>query len=141
MSSTNYDAFISYASADLAIGQVVFERLRGAGFEVWFDRDRLKLGFDWHREIEARCEASLVMLPILTPRWRQSLWTCYETYGHEAIIPMLFEGGRLKLGRGAETWRGGRSALEAPEGRWNVAPDASPGKWWEHAQAPEGRQN
>jgi len=92
MTTPIFDAFISYASADLAFAQTVHQRLTSEGFKIWFDKDRLKPGFDWHREIEQGCESSLVMLPILTPRWKQSLWTCYETYAHRDIIPILFEG-------------------------------------------------
>jgi len=87
-----YDAFISYASGDFALAEKVFEGLTRAGFRVWFDRARLRPGFDWHSEIETACEASLVMLPLLTPRWRASPWACYETHAHESIIPLLLEG-------------------------------------------------
>jgi hypothetical protein len=33
-----------------------------------------------------------VVLPVLTPRWKLSEWTRYETYGALAVIPVLFEG-------------------------------------------------
>ncbi len=49
-------------------------------------------GFDWHQQIEEGCENSRVVLPLLTPRWKQSEWTRYETYGAEAVIPLLVEG-------------------------------------------------
>jgi hypothetical protein len=55
-------------------------------------RTRLEPGCDWHREIERGCEASRVVLPVLTPRWQSSDWTRFETYGAEAVIPLLFEG-------------------------------------------------
>ncbi|MEM8872664.1 MAG: tetratricopeptide repeat protein [Planctomycetota bacterium] len=87
-----FDVFISYASADREYAQAVHDQLKAAGLSVWFDQARLKPGLDWHREIEAGCEASRVMLPILTPRWGDSRWTCYETYVHNAIVPLLFEG-------------------------------------------------
>lgn len=88
----NYDCFISYASPDLALAQEVHRRLVAEGFAVWFDKARLEPGFDWHSEIEAGCEDSRVLLPLLTPRWRLSEWTKFETYGAEAIIPLLCEG-------------------------------------------------
>jgi hypothetical protein len=31
-----------------------------------------------------------VVLPVLTPRWKRSEWTRYETYGAEAVIPLLY---------------------------------------------------
>jgi len=47
---------------------------------------------DWHKDIEAGCEASRVILPLITPRWAKSEWTRYETYAHDAVIPVLAEG-------------------------------------------------
>ena len=87
-----YDCFLSYASDDVVIAEAVHRALTAAGIAVWFDRGRLQPGFDWHREIEAACESVRVVLPLLTPRWKQSEWTKYETYGAEAVIPLLAEG-------------------------------------------------
>ena len=42
-------------------------RLTDAGFSVWFDKARLNPGCDWHKEIEAGCNAARVILPLLTP--------------------------------------------------------------------------
>ena len=86
-----YHAFLSYASADLAFVEQAHRRLMDAGFSVWFDKARLNPGCDWHKEIEAGCEASRVLLPVLTPRWKQSEWTKFETYGAEAVIPLIVE--------------------------------------------------
>jgi hypothetical protein len=33
-----------------------------------------------------------VILPLITPRWAKSEWTRYETYAHDAVIPVLAEG-------------------------------------------------
>ena len=88
----SYDCFLSYASADVKTAEALYGRLTAEGFSVWFDKARLQPGFDWHREIEAACEASRIVLPILTPRWSRSEWTKYETYGAEAIIPLIAEG-------------------------------------------------
>ena len=87
-----YDVFISYASSDRAFAEEVNRRLLAEGFKVWFDKDRLDPGYDWHRLIEQGCENSRVLLPILTPQWKRSDWTKYETYGAEAVVPLLFEG-------------------------------------------------
>ena len=87
-----YDAFISYAHVDLVFAEKAHRRLTAAGFRVWFDRARLKPGFDWHREIEAGCEGSRVLLPVLTPNWQRSEWTKFETYGAEAVIPLIVQG-------------------------------------------------
>jgi tetratricopeptide (TPR) repeat protein len=90
--STAYDCFLSYASQDFVHAETIHARLTGEGFRVWFDRARLQPGYDWHKEIEEGCETSRVALPLLTPRWKQSEWTRYETYGAEAVIPLLVEG-------------------------------------------------
>jgi hypothetical protein len=43
----------------------------------------------WHEVIERHREASRVVLPLLTPEWKDSEWTRFETYGAEHIIPLL----------------------------------------------------
>ena len=92
-----YDVFISYASEDIAFAQELNDRLVKEGFKVWFDKVRLTPGFDWYKEIEQGCENSRVLLPVMTPRWKISEWTKYETYGAEFIIPLLFEGALEKV--------------------------------------------
>jgi tetratricopeptide (TPR) repeat protein len=87
-----YDCFISYSSHDLAFAEELHRRLIAEGFTVWFDKARLTPGCDWHKEIEAGCEASRVLLPVLTPHWKESWWTRFETYGAEAVVPLLVEG-------------------------------------------------
>ena len=68
--------------------------LKGAGFRVWFDQYELRdeLGEQWHRKIEDACNQSHIVIPVLTPRWKLSEWTRYETYGAEVVIPWLAEG-------------------------------------------------
>src|SRR6516162_3396418 len=88
----NPDLFISYASSDLNRAAGLHRRLAAEGFRVWFDKIRLTPGCDWHKEIEAGCEASRVILPLITPRWAKSEWTRYEPYAHDAVIPVLAEG-------------------------------------------------
>ena len=87
-----YDVFISYSASDLSFAEELHRRLTDAGFSVWFDKARFEPGFDWHREIEQACENSRVLIPVLTPRWKLSDWTKYETYGAEAVIPLVCEG-------------------------------------------------
>jgi hypothetical protein len=86
------ELFISYVSGDLACATALHARLAAEGFRVWFDKVRLTPGCDWHKDIEAGCEASRVILPLITPRWAKSEWTRYETYAHDAVIPVLAEG-------------------------------------------------
>lgn len=91
----SYDCFISYQSGDLGLAEQVHQGLTAAGIDpgrIWFDRKRLQPGFEWHKEIEAGCESSRILLPVLTPRWQQSQWTRFETYGAEVVVPLRFEG-------------------------------------------------
>ena len=87
-----YDVFISYSSSDLAFAEQLHQRLVDAGFRVWFDKARLNPGCNWHNEIEAGCESSRVILPVLTPRWKESKWTKFETYGADCVIPIVPDG-------------------------------------------------
>jgi tetratricopeptide (TPR) repeat protein len=86
------ELFISYSSADLARAEALFARLHAEGFQVWFDKARLRPGHDWHKEIEAGCEAARVVVALITPRWKGSEWTRFETYGHGNIVMLLAEG-------------------------------------------------
>ncbi|NQT88976.1 tetratricopeptide repeat protein [bacterium] len=86
------DVFISYNSDDVQLAEDLHRRLVEAGLTVWFDKARLDSGCQWHKAIEAGCNAARVKLPVLTPRWRESDWTKYETYGSEFILPLHCEG-------------------------------------------------
>lgn len=87
------DVFISYNAEDIELAEALYQRLVDSGVEnIWFDRARLRTGFDWYAEIKAGCERSRVILPVLTPRWKRSAWTKFETYAHERVIPLVFEG-------------------------------------------------
>ena len=87
-----YDCFISYASPDVHVAHEVCKRLSEVGLSVWFDRVRLKPAYDWYQEIERGCEESRVVIPILTPHWKVSQWTRFETYGAESVLPLLADG-------------------------------------------------
>jgi len=103
----NPELFISYASSDLNRAAALQAHLAAEGFCVWFDKVRLTPGCDWHKEIEVGCEAARVMLPLITPRWAESEWTRYETYAHDAVIPVLAEGNAEDL-------------MPPPLRRWNA---------------------
>ena len=77
---------------DLDRAAALHARLVAEGRKVWFDKARLTPGCDWHKDIEAGCDAARIILPLLTPRWAMSEWTRYETYAHDAVIPVLAEG-------------------------------------------------
>jgi tetratricopeptide (TPR) repeat protein len=92
MTQEYYDCFLSYRSTDHAAAQEVHRRLTAADLKVWWDKVYLEAGMRWQEEIEHHCEASRVVLPLLTPEWRESEWTRYETYGAEHILALLLRG-------------------------------------------------
>lgn len=106
--SQTYDCFISYPSCDRVLAESVHARLVAAGFSVWFDKERLKPGFDWHREIETASETSRVIVPLLTPDWKKSVWTRFETYGSDSVVPVVCRGGWKEVKTGPLS---GRHAL------------------------------
>ena len=81
-----YDCFLSYRDADKAQAELIHDRLKAAGFKVWWDKVHLKAGMRWHEEIEQHCENSRVAIPLLTPDWKDSTGTRYEAYRAERII-------------------------------------------------------
>ena len=105
----NPELFISYASGDLDRAAALYARLAAEGRTVWFDKIRLTPGCDWHKEIEAGCKSARIILPLITPRWAKSEWTRYETYAHDAVIPVLAEGKA-------------EAVLPPPLRRWNAVP-------------------
>jgi hypothetical protein len=101
------ELFISYSSGDFDRAAGLHRLLAAEGFRVWFDKVRLTPGCDWHKEIEAGCEAAHVILPLVTPRWAKSEWTRYETYAHDAVIPVLADGKAIDV-------------MPPPLRRWNA---------------------
>ncbi len=87
-----YDCFLSYCSEDAAVAEEIHARLTAAGFKVWWDKAYLAPEMRWHEEIERHCEASRIVIPLLTPQWKNSLWTRYETYGAARVVPLLLRG-------------------------------------------------
>jgi hypothetical protein len=45
------DCFISYASPDVRYAQALHKCLKAAGFRVWFDKARLRDGYNWHEKL------------------------------------------------------------------------------------------
>ncbi len=91
-SSETPQIFLSYASTDRARAEALYARLQSANLIVWFDRVRLRGGAEWFNEIEAACEASQIVVPLITPAWHRSAWTKFETYIHSQAVPLLPDG-------------------------------------------------
>jgi WD40 repeat protein len=85
--------FVSYSSADRLIAEQVQQQLGAAGYDVWFDEERLE--FDWSREISrALVERAEVICLLWTQSAAQSKWVQHEWLTARAleklIIPCLF---------------------------------------------------
>ena len=93
MQQIHYDCFLSYRNADYADAEKIYRRLTGAGFKVWWDKIYLEAGMRWHQEIEEHCEASRVVLPLLTPDDGATRMDALRDVRRGAdIIPLLLRG-------------------------------------------------
>jgi tetratricopeptide (TPR) repeat protein len=86
------DVFISYNSLDRTFAEDLHRRLEEAGITAWLDRKRLAPGAHLGRAVTAGCDTARIILPVITPHWTESIWTRYETYGAEHVIPLWFAG-------------------------------------------------
>ncbi len=116
------DVFISYSSKDLERASALAARLADEKLRVWFDKARLVPGCDWHSEIETGCEAARVIVPLLTPNWKASEWTRFETYGHAAALPVIAEGTEAEvMTPPLRSWQAVRfDPLEPDETAWSA---------------------
>lgn len=59
--------FVSYSRADQSFAMPLAKRLRGEGFDVWFDQLDIRAGSRWDREVQAALTAAAIVLVILSP--------------------------------------------------------------------------
>jgi F-box protein 11 len=81
--------FISYSRRDSDIMQIVRDRLRAAGFNVWTD-ENLEIGtHDWTVAIEDALSNSCVVVALLSPDAKSSRWVRKElTFASENEVPI-----------------------------------------------------
>lgn len=64
--------FVSYATEDRAMAEVIAEALRAQGLDAWLDKgehpDRLRAGDDYRRRIQERIAGTELFVPLLSPR-------------------------------------------------------------------------
>jgi len=92
-----YDCFLSYRAEDHEAAAHLHQRLVAVGFCVWWDKAYLEAGMRWREEIQRHCEASRVILPLLTPARESSPWTRFEAIGAKFAIPLLLRGTREEV--------------------------------------------
>jgi TolB-like protein len=66
MSGTSEAIFISYASEDAEAAARISEALRAGGVEVWFDRNELRGGDAWDRQIRERIHDCRLFVPVIS---------------------------------------------------------------------------
>lgn len=71
--------FISYSHHDSAMAQYINQGLRAAGFETWFDQERLKPPAKFPRAIERAIEGCGAFVVVMSKHARDSDWVENET--------------------------------------------------------------
>src|SRR5215469_14303830 len=66
MSEPSSAVFLSYASEDAAAAGCIAEALRTAGIEVWFDRDALRGGDAWDRQIRTQIHDCRLFIAVIS---------------------------------------------------------------------------
>jgi hypothetical protein len=82
----SYDVFISYAKEDQEIARRYYNRLKQAGFAVFFGPESLPSEFaDLHSELLAALRQSNAVLLLWTPYVDKSQWVAYEASIHATL--------------------------------------------------------
>jgi TolB-like protein/Flp pilus assembly protein TadD len=58
--------FLSYASQDAEAAQRICEALRAGGIEVWFDKNELRGGDRWDRQIRQQIRDCTLLIPVIS---------------------------------------------------------------------------
>lgn len=61
-----HKVFISYAKEDSKIAQRLYDDLKKAGVDLWFDRENLMPGQDWELEIKKAIKESTIFLALIS---------------------------------------------------------------------------
>lgn len=81
-SPVSYDAFISHASEDKEdLVRPLAEKLREAGFSIWYDEFQLKVGDGLRRSIDKGLAISRFGIVVLSPSFFAKNWPQYELDG------------------------------------------------------------
>jgi len=65
--------FLSYASQDVAVAELIATGLRAAGIEVWFDQSELRGGDAWDQKIRQEIHDCALFLPIVSKHTQERL--------------------------------------------------------------------
>jgi TolB-like protein len=96
--------FLSYASQDAEAARRIFDVLRAAGIEVWFDQSELRGGDAWDRQIRKQIHDCALFLPIISKNthertegyfrleWNLAVDRCQRMSADKAfLVPVVIE--------------------------------------------------
>ena len=93
--TVNYDAFISHASEDKDdLVRPLAEKLKGAGFSIWYDEFELRVGDSLRRSIDKGLANSRFGIVVLSPSFFAKNWPQYELDG---LVAREMTGGKVIL--------------------------------------------
>lgn len=61
-----HDVFISYSRTDIEVATNLYNALKDAGLNVWFDNKSIEKGADWEKSMTRGVKESRLFIPILT---------------------------------------------------------------------------
>jgi TolB-like protein len=68
VSTISRAVFLSYASEDTEAARHIYDALRAAGVEVWFDQSELRGGEAWDRRIREQIHHCALFIPVISAR-------------------------------------------------------------------------
>jgi hypothetical protein len=89
--------FISYTRDDQDAARLIAERLRAAGFEVFYDVEAIVAGDSWSNKVRAALQDAAAVLVLLSSNSRRSSWVQDEVQtaleSKTLIVPVLLDEG------------------------------------------------
>lgn len=90
-----YDAFISHATEDKEeLVRPLAEKLTEAGFKIWYDEFKLKLGDSLRQSIDRGLASARFGIVVLSPSFFAKNWPQYELNG---LVAREMNGGKVIL--------------------------------------------
>jgi len=96
--------FLSYASQDAEAARRIFDALRAAGIDVWFDQSELRGGDAWDRQIRKQIHDCTLFVPIISKNtheraegyfrleWKLAVDRCQRMSADKAfLVPVVIE--------------------------------------------------
>ena len=118
MTGPSHAVFLSYASQDAPAAQRIAEALRAAGIEVWFDRQELRGGDAWDRQIRQQIHDCGLFIPVISAHteardegyfrreWKLAVDRTHDMAEDKAfVVPVAIDGTTERSARVPDTFR------------------------------------